>query len=157
MALWSGYGVSLHHSNSLRFSFPFSLYPAACILPSFWDNLSRQIRVPRALKEFDRRTIKHHPPIPPQPPSLRSRRNHRDLKCFAWLGGPSLVELRGVSFTRHLSQYLFNFWTSITAQWVQTQKIEVGPQVRGIWQKLGWMLLWMCILSTTGFLYPTVI
>ena len=72
--------------------------------PSFWDNLSRQVLVPRALKEFDRRTIKYHPPIPPQPSSLGSGRNYGDLKRFARLGGPSLADLRGVRFISHLFQ-----------------------------------------------------
>ena len=69
--------------------------------PSFWDKLSRQVLVPRALKEFDRRTIKYHPPVPPQLPSLGSRKNYRDLKRFARLGGSSLADLRGVRFISH--------------------------------------------------------
>ena len=63
---------------------------------SFWDNLSRQWLTPRALREFDRRTVW---PIAPVPPCLIDKKDVRltELKRFARHGGPSLGDLRAVS------------------------------------------------------------
>lgn len=65
---------------------------------AFWDNLTKQWLTPRALKEFDRRTVRPRPPIPPNPSALK--RDHiAELKRFARHGGPSLSDLRAVSRT----------------------------------------------------------
>ena len=63
---------------------------------SFWDNLSRQWLTPRALREFDRRTVW---PAAPVPPDRTSKRNIglTQLKRFARHGGPSIGDLRAVS------------------------------------------------------------
>jgi len=62
----------------------------------FWDNLSRVWLTPRALREFDRRTVWPTAPVPPG----RTGKEDIDLaqlKRFARHGGPSLGELRAVS------------------------------------------------------------
>ncbi|KAL8729485.1 MAG: hypothetical protein Q9166_004733 [cf. Caloplaca sp. 2 TL-2023] len=63
------------------------------LLCSFWDNLSRLVLTPRALREFDRRTIW---PVHPAQPN-RTESEHIDLtliKDFVADGGPSLEDLR---------------------------------------------------------------
>ena len=63
---------------------------------SFWDNLSRQWLTPRALREFDRRTVRPAAPVP----LGRTDKNNihlAQLKRFARHGGPSLGNLRAVS------------------------------------------------------------
>lgn len=63
---------------------------------SFWDNLSRQWLTPRALREFDRRTLWSAAPVPPN--WTGKEKNHpAQLKRFARHGGPSLEDLRAVS------------------------------------------------------------
>ncbi|KAK3169673.1 hypothetical protein OEA41_009057 [Lepraria neglecta] len=60
---------------------------------SFWDNLSRLWLTPRALREFDRRTVWPAAPVPPE----RTSKEDIDLvqlKRFARHGGPSLDHLR---------------------------------------------------------------
>ncbi|KAK3171022.1 hypothetical protein OEA41_003106 [Lepraria neglecta] len=60
---------------------------------SFWDNLSRLWLTPRALREFDRRTVWPAAPVPPE----RTGKEDIDLvqlKRFARHGGPSLDHLR---------------------------------------------------------------
>ena len=62
----------------------------------FWDNLSRLWLTPRALREFDRRTVWSTAPVPPH----RTGKEDIDLaqlKRFARHGGPSLGDLRAVS------------------------------------------------------------
>jgi hypothetical protein len=64
--------------------------------PEFWDKLSRVPLCRRALREFDRRTIR---PITPQ---QRAKRDVEDsqvkqLQRFARRGGPDLRCIRGVS------------------------------------------------------------
>jgi hypothetical protein len=62
----------------------------------FWDNLSRVWLTPRALREFDRRTVWPTTPVPPD----RTGKEDIDLaqlKRFARHGGPSLGDLRAVS------------------------------------------------------------
>lgn len=62
----------------------------------FWDNLSRVLLTPRALKEFDRRTEWPAVPVPPE----QIRKEDIDLvqlKRFAKHGGPNLSHLRAVS------------------------------------------------------------
>lgn len=61
----------------------------------FWDNLSRVWLTPRALREFDRRTVWPTTPVPPD----RTDKEDIDLaqlKRFARHGGPSLDHLRAV-------------------------------------------------------------
>ena len=63
---------------------------------SFWDNLSRLWLTPRALQEFDRRTLWPAAPVPPE----RTGKENIDLvqlRRFARHGGPSLDHLRAVS------------------------------------------------------------
>ncbi|KAH8690427.1 hypothetical protein GQ44DRAFT_780441 [Phaeosphaeriaceae sp. PMI808] len=54
---------------------------------AFWDNLSRLWLTPRALREFDCRTIFSAAPIPPDPSTLQKSRIAQ-LKRFAGRGGP---------------------------------------------------------------------
>jgi len=68
----------------------------------FWDNLSRLWLTPRALREFDRRTVQPTAPVPPD----RTGEEDIDLaqlKRFARHGGPSLGHLRGVSLIQPFS------------------------------------------------------
>jgi hypothetical protein len=60
--------------------------------PEFWDNLSRVPLCRRALREFDRRTVRPVTPKLPVPSVVKG-----DLKRFARHGGPDLRDIRGVS------------------------------------------------------------
>jgi hypothetical protein len=64
--------------------------------PEFWDNLSQVPLCRRALREFDRRTLR---PAAPKPPvrSVLEEDLVKQLKRFARRGGPALRDLRGVS------------------------------------------------------------
>ena len=59
----------------------------------FWDNLSRVWLTPRALREFDRRTVWPAASVPPEPTD-REDINLAQLKRFARHGGPALGHLR---------------------------------------------------------------
>lgn len=63
---------------------------------SFWDNLSRQWLTPRALREFDRRTVWPASPVPPHDTG-KENISPAKLKRFARHGGPSLGNIRAVS------------------------------------------------------------
>lgn len=70
---------------------------------SFWDNLSRLWLTPRALREFDRRTVWPVAPVPPD----RTGKEDIDLaqlKRFARHGGPGLGHLRAVSLIQPCSR-----------------------------------------------------
>lgn len=62
----------------------------------FWDNLSRLPLTPRALREFDRRTVWPAAPVPPKRTGKEDI-NLARLKRFARHGGPALDDLRAVS------------------------------------------------------------
>ncbi|MCJ1270937.1 hypothetical protein MMC22_010835 [Lobaria immixta] len=62
----------------------------------FWDNLSRLWLTPRALREFDRRTVRSAAPAPPEWTG-KEKFDLAQLKRFARHGGPSLCNLRGYS------------------------------------------------------------
>ncbi|KAA6408245.1 MAG: hypothetical protein FRX48_07987 [Lasallia pustulata] len=59
----------------------------------FWDNLSRLRLTPRALREFDRRTVWPAAPVPPKRTGKEDI-NLARLKRFARHGGPALDDLR---------------------------------------------------------------
>ncbi|KAL8808337.1 MAG: hypothetical protein Q9182_000157 [Xanthomendoza sp. 2 TL-2023] len=62
-------------------------------VPNFWDNLSKLWLTRRALREFDRRTVR--PTTPTRPYSIGAEQNtSTQLKYFAENGGPSLGDLR---------------------------------------------------------------
>lgn len=63
---------------------------------SFWDNLSRQWLTPRALREFNRRTVWPAVPILPDRFGKESIRLVQ-LKRFAKRGGPDLSDLIAVN------------------------------------------------------------
>lgn len=65
--------------------------------PEFWDNLSRVPLCRRALREFNRRTIRPVAPEPPARPSLKEDLV-KQLKRFARHGGPNLCDIRGVGY-----------------------------------------------------------
>ena len=67
----------------------------------FWDNLSKLWLTPRALREFDRRTVQPATPVPPDQIGERNI-SLAQLKRFAKHGGPSLGDLRGVSSNQFL-------------------------------------------------------
>lgn len=62
----------------------------------FWDNLSRLWLTPRALREFDRRTIRPTAPVPPDTTG-KEKINLALLKRSARQGGPELSDLRTVN------------------------------------------------------------
>ena len=62
----------------------------------FWDNLSRLWLTPRALREFDRRTVWPAAPVPLKRTGKEDI-NLGQLKRFARLGGRGLGILRSVS------------------------------------------------------------
>ena len=62
----------------------------------FWDDLSRVWLTPRALREFDRRTVRPVVPIPLELSTLKETQIIK-LKHFARHGGPNLTDLRAVS------------------------------------------------------------
>jgi len=63
--------------------------------PEFWDNLSQVPLCRRALREFNRRTIR---PITLEPParSILKEDLVKQLKRFSRHGGPNLSDIRGV-------------------------------------------------------------
>ena len=71
----------------------------------FWDNLSRQWLTPRALREFDRRTVWPAAPVP-LPRADQGNIDLAKLKRFARHGGPSLADIRDVRYSPVSSNHL---------------------------------------------------
>lgn len=86
----------------------FDLHPSQPSPPWFWDNLSRLPLCPRALVEFQRRTVPASTPRPPET-FLLDKQNYAQLKLFARWGGPTLDNVRGVWPNR---QILHHYLTS---------------------------------------------
>ena len=82
--------------------------------PEFWDNLSQVPLCRRALREFNRRTNR---PVAPKP-LVRSVLNEdltKQLKRFAWHGGPNLRDIRGVSRMYSMENHANSFLS--TRKW----------------------------------------
>jgi hypothetical protein len=76
--------------------------------PEFWESLSQVPLCRRALREFNRRTVRRTIPKPPVRSALKGDLV-KQLKRFARHGGPDLRDIRGVSLIYAMENHANSF------------------------------------------------
>jgi hypothetical protein len=90
-----------------------SLQSRSKTTPEFWDNLSRVPLCRRALREFNRRTVRPTAPKPPERSVIKGDLI-KQLKRFARHGGPTLRDIRGVSRANSMKDPANSFLSTLS-------------------------------------------